>query len=102
MVRRRPRTALLPYTALFRSGRVGPVQVLEDDEQWLLPGRVQQPPADAVPRAEALGLRIGAGRGLVADRRRAGESGQDGGPRPQDRKSTRLNSSHANIPDAVF
>src|SRR3712207_8934325 len=83
MIRRPPRSTLFPYTTLFRSQ----------------PGR---------PRAQQLAVRVaGQRRGLVA----LGRGGVhlevaerlDGAGLPgQDRKSTRLNSSHANISYAVF
>src|SRR3712207_7540438 len=80
MIRRPPRSTLFPYTTLFRSR----------------PGQVLERPPSRVPR-------------------RACEAWGEGGPsrlwrrdhrdpaaaRP-DRKSTRLNSSHANISYAVF
>src|SRR3712207_7590967 len=81
MIRRPPRSTLFPYTTLFRSR------------------------APRLPR----GLRAGPGghdaplstaRGGHARRRAAHEDPRAGGVR--DRKSTRLNSSHANISDAVF
>src|SRR3712207_7252556 len=87
MIRRPPRSTLFPYTTLFRSGGG--------------PG----------------GGRVGGGRGLRA----GGHGGRRGGaavpgdagrvrrpgagplrPAGLDRKSTRLNSSHANISYAVF
>src|SRR3712207_6919144 len=92
MIRRPPRSTLFPYTTLFRSadvvarerdllhGREVEVDRLEQVPEGagvLRRDRVQQP-----DRAE--------GGVLVA--RLAG----------QDRKSTRLNSSHANISYAVF
>src|SRR3712207_8449856 len=74
MIRRPPRSTLFPYTTLFLSLRAAVVVVSGDD-----PGN----PLRAVHR-ELL----------------TGQVGQDvlGG----DRKSTRLNSSHANISYAVF
>src|SRR3712207_7738323 len=75
MIRRPPRSTLFPYTTLFRS---------------------------AAAR----------GAGAAADRAGAGRAADDGGGGadparaagclPRDRKSTRLNSSHANISYAVF
>src|SRR3712207_8013142 len=89
MIRRPPRSTLFPYTTLFRSlhGKDPPVVLREAD---LL--------------VEALGDRRQVGdrdRGLLADvarRRLEGLVVAD----PLDRKSTRLNSSHANISYAVF
>src|SRR3712207_8075299 len=86
MIRRPPRSTLFPYTTLFRSRRAG-------DRQAQVPDR-------SGPRG---GLREG---GL---RRRHGvllpsPLGERGLMRAHsgDRKSTRLNSSHANISYAVF
>src|SRR5258707_9594961 len=76
MIRRPPRSTLFPYTTLFRSRK----------------------PAGALPR-------------LPLPRAVRGAGSRDVGNRPRgltnafgrlDRKSTRLNSSHANISYAVF
>src|SRR3712207_8610015 len=83
MIRRPPRSTLFPYTTLFRSeGRAA--EEVEAQRQGVEVGR-----ADVDQRVEDVGP--------VADE---GEDG-DGGQR-RDRKSTRLNSSHANISYAVF
>src|SRR3712207_8836700 len=75
MIRRPPRSTLFPYTTLFRS-----------------PGRDRDPPALAPHRpAEPRGFRV-----------RRHEKDRDRMPYREDRKSTRLNSSHANISYAVF
>src|SRR3712207_7100006 len=91
MIRRPPRSTLFPYTTLFRS----------------LGGRANR--VDVLPRREADGqVRLRAHRDRrVAQSRLAAEDPVhvDGGlgERAQvDRKSTRLNSSHANISYAVF
>src|SRR3712207_8005523 len=82
MIRRPPRSTLFPYTTLFRSGR--------DDQVHLLEGRLE---VVGDLRAHALGAAV---VGLVvAGRERVGAEHED-------RKSTRLNSSHANISYAVF
>src|SRR3712207_8463678 len=87
MIRRPPRSTLFPYTTRFRSGDV-PV-----------PDRPGEP-ADGVelPRAS---VEHGGSVGVVA-----GLPGAVGflraGQKFEDRKSTRLNSSHANISYAVF
>src|SRR3712207_9122491 len=83
MIRRPPRSTLFPYTTLFRS----PSQVLSPA---LLSGvwRSQQ------------GTTVRAGsvdHHAILEARTHGAS-----PVPGDRKSTRLNSSHANISYAVF
>src|SRR3712207_6977927 len=93
MIRRPPRSTLFPYTTLFRSR----ARLLQ----------LQLRGARRLPRADRrlLALRPG-GADLHADapvqRRAAAARGvrQAGGDR--DRKSTRLNSSHANISYAVF
>src|SRR2546430_4339903 len=74
MIRRPPRSTLFPYTTLFRS-----------------PGEVPQHLADAQGRGEDRCLRG------VAEQRAGRERA-----RRQDRKSTRLNSSHSQISYAVF
>src|SRR5688500_19968394 len=72
MLRRPPRSTLFPYTTLFRSSHEGPAG-----------HRVTDSPTDV--------------RGLCcAGQRAAGEASE------QDRKSTRLNSSHLVISYAVF
>src|SRR3712207_8096950 len=86
MIRRPPSSTLFPYTTLFRSA---------------LPGVPDRPPADgggAGRRLHGYGAdhreRL---RGPLHVRQRAGAAGRLG-----DRKSTRLNSSHANISYVVF
>src|SRR3712207_8162649 len=85
MIRRPPRSTLFPYTTLFRSGQVV--------------ANAFSVARDALPFWEA---RLKENGVEVCDRvRRFGEEGfsfED----PEDRKSTRLNSSHANISYAVF
>src|SRR3712207_8338904 len=86
MIRRPPRSTLFPYTTLFRSGGHGDL------------------PA-AVARPVGLGIAgdLGEDRGW-GNFQKAGPAtrwGNAGAP-PGDRKSTRLNSSHANISYAVF
>src|SRR3712207_8676775 len=81
MIRRPPRSTLFPYTTLFRSRRSGGPGVR-------LRSTVR--PRDGLAGAAGGGSADAARRGGVVDRRR------------RDRKSTRLNSSHANISYAVF
>src|SRR3712207_8848424 len=95
MKRRPPRTTLFPDTTLFRSRLVlipheilhgVPFHVLHDGEQYALARwEMVYAPSAAVWRACRLRPAPEADRSLVLDR-----------------KSTRLNSSHAHIPDAVF
>src|SRR3712207_7983176 len=79
MIRRPPRSTLFPYTTLFRSRREG-----------RLGGGCRRP----VPAVGARELWARRRRGLALRGSRRHEQ--------QDRKSTRLNSSHANISYAVF
>src|SRR3712207_7518784 len=81
MIRRPPRSTLFPYTTLFRS-RLG-AHGAEADHR----GRVARARADLHRRG-------------APGRARARPGGRR--PRHGDRKSTRLNSSHANISYAVF
>src|SRR3712207_8374734 len=76
MIRRPPRSTLFPYTTLFRSYFTSKEDLLEE--------ALKQLAAEEVVRLESLaaGLLEGVDR--------------------KDRKSTRLNSSHANISYAVF
>src|SRR3712207_7438293 len=88
MIRRPPRSTLFPYTTLFRS--VVGVHVAHVEEAHLADHR-----ADVAARLRVVGdVGQALGRHVRADR---GEQGV-----LQDRKSTRLNSSHANISYAVF
>src|SRR3712207_8445076 len=92
MIRRPPRSTLFPYTALFRSELPEDAFVLGVDEHT----------------ACVLDLDAGTmtvmGRGGVTVRRAGASTAfPTGTTLPlQDRKSTRLNSSHANISYAVF
>src|SRR3712207_8911769 len=93
MIRRPPRSTLFPYTTLFRSHRAL-------DESARVVARDPELGGDR-PR-QALDRRPEPVHGLVVDvagRLPAGASGQ---AVVEDRKSTRLNSSHANISYAVF
>src|SRR3712207_7763435 len=86
MIRRPPRSTLFPYTTLFRS-------ISED-----LPMPSARPlPAPPFGRRAALGE-----LGAAAITAPAVVRAQPRGGTFPDRKSTRLNSSHANISYAVF
>src|SRR3712207_7201198 len=101
MIRRPPRSTLFPYTTLFRSpatggaadpvpdGRVRPHQLVRVQAGHLfLSGDCPGPPGgSAAARAAA---------SVIQPIQPAGY------PNAGDRKSTRLNSSHANISYAVF
>src|SRR3712207_8933852 len=90
MIRRPPRSTLFPYTTLFRSHhqRVVPRGDLADDADGLA--------ADH----RRVALEVLARRRSLHRARGACEEAQAVGH--EDRKSTRLNSSHANISYAVF
>src|SRR3712207_8031650 len=96
MIRRPPRSTLFPYTTLFRScARVAPQRGARDRRGHVAGGR-------ALPRDGAARRRHA--RGADAARRSLAVE-LCGGltlARDRDRKSTRLNSSHANISYAVF
>src|SRR3712207_8955086 len=72
MIRRPPRSTLFPYTTLFRS-RSGGNDVIDGERLWR----------------------------RISDLGEMGKQ-EEGGVTRLDRKSTRLNSSHANISYAVF
>src|SRR3712207_7042126 len=98
MIRRPPRSTLFPYTTLFRSDEVLDLLAVVADEDVADPCRgrrlAQRPDLRgqrAVAACSGL-LLVGGARGHELVRRQA----------VQDRKSTRLNSSHANISYAVF
>src|SRR3712207_7622092 len=90
MIRRPPRSTLFPYTTLFRSH--DGVVVGEH-----FPARALQP-ADDPGRRVRVGLDPRAREPVELERAAAAVVSE----RPLDRKSTRLNSSHANISYAVF
>src|SRR3712207_7483584 len=97
MIRRPPRSTLFPYTTLFRSANFmehgGRLAVCSGNLVRNISG------VSRLPRGDP--LRRGAGIGAEADAAITGntiENAQCG----IDRKSTRLNSSHANISYAVF
>src|SRR3712207_7708186 len=102
MIRRPPRSTLFPYTTLFRSGAwINAVLRCEVANPQLQPAGgdragVDRVDAHAIPHAP-VGQRLGQVQQRGIDRpadRKLRASG--------DRKSTRLNSSHANISYAVF
>src|SRR3712207_6887001 len=89
MIRRPPRSTLFPYTTLFRSPLRHEGEDAKDDET-----RLDQREDDPAEDLE-LATPVEPSRILKIARQRLDEL-------PQDRKSTRLNSSHANISYAVF
>src|SRR3712207_8337316 len=101
MIRRPPRSTLFPYTTLFRSARVAKVlgyRVTVCDAREVFATRKRFPMADdiVVDWPHRLLARLGP---TLGPRDAVAVLTHD----PQlDRKSTRLNSSHANISYAVF
>src|SRR2546427_8056259 len=88
MIRRPPRSTLFPYTTLFRSTPRDPA----DHRIRYAPARL----SGVVGRKECASAgRLSPSKGRPAIREVAPE-------RAQDRKSTRLNSSHSQISYAVF
>src|SRR3712207_8675537 len=88
MIRRPPRSTLFPYTTLFRSCRTVGVEYMHitdpEEREWIqqrVELKAEQP--DRQKQKHVLG-RLNAAEAF------------------EDRKSTRLNSSHANISYAVF
>src|SRR3712207_7731601 len=94
MIRPPPRSTLFPYTTLFRSRHSG-------RSRGRVPSRLERARPDAPSALERIALAMEPG-GLL------GGIGRSVCTPPQvlraqgDRKSTRLNSSHANISYAVF
>src|SRR3712207_8725734 len=89
MIRRPPRSTLFPYTTLFRSALAE--RELGHDLHLERAADLREPRAGRA--AEAQGEPAGA----------LGPGGGEGGAlQAEDRKSTRLNSSHANNSYAVF
>src|SRR2546430_6316765 len=82
MIRRPPRSTLFPYTTLFRSHRAARLRVRQRRARIVVGG-----PLD---------------RGRVAAHAGRGQAGLQRLSARQDRKSTRLNSSHSQISYAVF
>src|SRR3712207_7157977 len=79
MIRRPPRSTLFPYTTLFRSHFIALPELLD---------------AEAAPPGPATPVAVIDPQGEASWRSRPHDTA--------DRKSTRLNSSHANISYAVF
>src|SRR3712207_7527324 len=85
MIRRPPRSTLFPYTTLFRSATPG-IRV-EQGQRPKEPLAVSERHGDHRPERQVP---------------HHGQVLRSGGRGAEDRKSTRLNSSHANISYAVF
>src|SRR3712207_7865797 len=85
MIRRPPRSTLFPYTTLFRSLPFLLLLAIADDALGLVILAMFYPSAELRPVTFALLLGVAVTSAWILDR-----------------KSTRLNSSHANISYAVF
>src|SRR3712207_7850137 len=87
MIRRPPRSTLFPYTTLFRSR-----EAESDTSRERFEGFMREVPCPTCrgSRLKPVSMAVTLG------------SKQGGGKNIADRKSTRLNSSHANISYAVF
>src|SRR3712207_8346542 len=97
MIRRPPRSTLFPYTTLFRSlGHAHEPAVEPGGRDATVPDLVRLDDRVVEPVEPAAGL------GRDRDQGGAAELGQQPLEGLLDRKSTRLNSSHANISYAVF
>src|SRR3712207_7013772 len=94
MIRRPPRSTLFPYTTLFRSDPPRVDHAGPEDAVGLL---LQRPGPHRVRRRRVTDVRLG-----VAAGQRAHRGDHAAVVLEVDRKSTRLNSSHANISYAVF
>src|SRR3712207_7509614 len=102
MIRRPPRLTLFPYTTLFRSFKLESGDTLEvfttrPDTVWGAAFMVLAPEHPLVPTITTSEQRAAVDAYGEQARRRSDIERQTG-----DRKSTRLNSSHANISYAVF
>src|SRR3712207_8507590 len=84
MIRRPPRSTLFPYTTLFRSNIIEQVALIG---RGTLPGILAQVPSSPAEGFRRFHEQIGRPAKIAT---------------LPDRKSTRLNSSHANISYAVF
>src|SRR3712207_7716017 len=95
MIRRPPRSTLFPYTTLFRSIRANPVGAnVEEGVAVFREGRHD----GVVAFGGGSALDVGKVIAFMAGQTRPVWDFED----KEDRKSTRLNSSHANISYAVF
>src|SRR3712207_8711478 len=92
MIRRPPRSTLFPYTTLFRSIETG---VENYKEFWYTMVGLAGESQNFDGNGQYVRFQPGGGTQTLS-------SGRSNSGIPPDRKSTRLNSSHANISYAVF
>src|SRR3712207_8029313 len=96
MMRRPPRSTLFPYATLFRSTDAETKAVLESAAAKLQAAGARVESVDSIePQGQ---LAVATHAVIMASEVAAFHLGEHG----EDRKSTRLNSSHANISYAVF
>src|SRR3712207_6889244 len=97
MIRRPPRSTLFPYTTLFRSALISQLcfPVEANSHVLSLEPYSRRPDRDTTNDTHEI-FRVGGGPAILD------VTHADGVYRAGDRKSTRLNSSHANISYAVF
>src|SRR3712207_7589761 len=93
MIRRPPRSTLFPYTTLFRSG---------GSHNHLRPRRRYRGLTALLHKARGAAVGARARRDPAGSRAERSARSRHPADRRPDRKSTRLNSSHANISYAVF
>src|SRR3712207_8352302 len=96
MIRRPPRSTLFPYTTLFRSVKLFKRGVMDQEIFSIILSNIRvsdQRIGDI--KAQEAALKVG-------ERRLSELLARYGRTTIEDRKSTRLNSSHANISYAVF
>src|SRR3712207_7081269 len=97
MIRRPPRSTLFPYTTLFRSENKWSAQRYGLEGEFVDHDSHESAPTRRVLNRWLETLEARTGRDLSAVGRILDEPSE-----AEDRKSTRLNSSHANISYAVF
>src|SRR5690606_39310338 len=91
MRRRPPRSTLLPYTTLFRSTRTSQQGTMDDIE---LREKIRSRLQERIDNADRIEIEVSGGMVTLSGSARTDEV--------EDRKSTRLNSSHVKISYAVF
>src|SRR2546430_12218306 len=98
MIRRPPRSTLFPYTTLFRSIQDSVLRQLVDTSL-----RANRDMRTALAVIDEFRAQYRATRGaLLPELTANGQAGRTQTVFGTDRKSTRLNSSHSQISDAVF
>src|SRR3712207_8656860 len=93
MIRRPPRSTLFPYTTLFRSA---------DPTRQVPTGQPEQADREQTPTRETERIPQRPAAETEDKETRVIRTPGSGPAQGEDRKSTRLNSSHANISYAVF